>query len=219
MAFVLFVGHVEADLGGEGRKFSRQHRLGFAQDHFASGTAGDAAEDEHVAQVIEVGPMGHGIAEAGADGLVEACGPFIAGGHVFLNFHEALGQRERGGDVEACGRDEASDGLLAEELDAAAAVAAPFVGRTIRPVIDRGEGQFIEPTGDVALGGDQTSRGAGAHGDAEHGVDAERHGGGQRGDFAVIHHVEGDAIPLFAEGEEDVSDMGVEVFFGDATEQ
>ena len=46
---------------------------------------------------------------------------------------------------------------------AAAAVAAPFVGRSVGAVVDWGEGQFIEPAGDVALGGDEAAGGAGAH--------------------------------------------------------
>ena len=99
VALIFFIGHVEAHLGRQGWKFGRQHRFGFAQNDVTAGAAGDASEDEHMAQVVEVGPVGNGISKAGANGLVNLSGPLVTGGHAFLYFHQALGQRKAGGDV------------------------------------------------------------------------------------------------------------------------
>ena len=77
-------------------------------------------------------------------------------------------------------------------------------------VIDRDEGEFVEPGSDVALRGHEAGRETAAEGDAEHGVIVERHRAGERGDFAIVDHVERDAVPGGLQVEEEAADAGVE---------
>src|ERR1019366_6465256 len=74
--------------------------------------------------------------------------------------------------------------------------------------------------GDVALRGDVPGGERAAEGDAEHGVGvlrsrAERHGAGERGDFAIVDHVEGNAVPGGLQVEEEAADTRVEFVLGD----
>ena len=62
-------------------------------------------------------------------------------------------------------------------------------------IVDRRERQLVQPRSDVALRRDVAGGLARAQRDAEHGVVAERHRPGQRGDFAVVDDLEGDAVP------------------------
>ena len=69
--------------------------------------------------------------------------------------------------------------------------------------------------GDVALRRDEAGGEAAADGDAEHGVVVERHGAGERGDFAIVDHVEGDAVPGGLQVEEEAADARVELVLRD----
>lgn len=173
-----------------------------------------------MAEVVEVGVVGEGVAEVDADGVVDLGGALVAIGHEGLDVFEFFGEAHFGVfDGDAGGGEEAADGLLGEVLDAAAVVAGPFVGGGVCAVVDGGEGEFVEPGGDVAFGVDVAGGGAGAEGEAEDGVDAEGHGAGEGGDLAVVGDFEGDAVPGFAEFEEDVFDVGFEIGGGDAAEK
>jgi hypothetical protein len=86
-------------------------------------------------------------------------------------------------------------GLLREILHAAAGVARPLVDGRVRAVVDGREGELVQPGRDVAAGPDVAAGLARPHRDPEHGVVAERHGAGERGDLAVVRDLEGDAAP------------------------
>src|ERR1017187_2675010 len=90
----------------------------------------------------------------------------------------------------------------------------------VRAVSDGDEGELVEPGGDVALRGDVPGGERAAEGDAEHGVGvlrsrAESHGAGERGDFAIVDHVEGNAVPGGLQVEEEAADARVEFVLGD----
>ena len=87
-------------------------------------------------------------------------------------------------------RRQSHDRLLREILRAAADVAGPFVGRSAGIVVDRGEGEFVEPAGDAALGIEKTGRLARAHRDTQHAIFAQGHCSGKRGHVAVVGHLE-----------------------------
>ena len=74
-------------------------------------------------------------------------------------------------------------------------VARPFVRRRVLAVIHRHESQLVQPAGDGALRRDVSGGQAAAHGDAQHGVVAQRHRPRQRRHFAIVHHFEGNAAP------------------------
>ena len=118
-------------------------------------------------------------------------------------------------EIDAGGSEQAADGLLRKILRADAGVAGPFVDMGVFAVIDGDEGEFVEPGGDVALRGDETGGETAAQGDAEDGVIVERHGAGERGDFAIVDHIEGDAVPGGLQIEEEAADARVEFVLRD----
>src|SRR5205085_3730547 len=69
------------------------------------------------------------------------------------------------------------------------------------------------------VGGDVAAGGAGAHGEAEDGIDAESHRAGEGGDFAVVGDFEGDVVPHALEFEENVFDAFLKVFGRNAAEK
>src|SRR5690242_417170 len=89
-------------------------------------------------------------------------------------------------DVDAGRGEQATDGLLREVLHAAAAVAGPLVERGRRVVVDGDEGQLVQPAGDVTVAVHEAGRGAGAEGDAQDGVSADRHRAGQRCHLTIV---------------------------------
>ena len=99
--------------------------------------------------VVEVRVVRDGVAEADADGFVDPPRALVARGHersaprrvARRNFISA------GNSMPASWR-EARDALLGEILHGAAAVAAPLVGGRIGAVVDRREGEFVEPRRD-----------------------------------------------------------------------
>jgi hypothetical protein len=148
-----------------------------------------------VANIVEVGVVREGVAEECADGLVNFFGAFVAGVHELLDFLEFFGQWKLRWKFDSAAAVQACDGLLGKIEGADAVVAGPFVDGGLRIVIDWCEGEFVKPGGDVAVGSDVAACGAGAHRDAEDGIDAERHRAGEGGDFAVVCHFEWDVIP------------------------
>ncbi|MFM1945123.1 MAG: hypothetical protein RI897_4105 [Verrucomicrobiota bacterium] len=120
-------------------------------DDIGAFACGDPAEKEYVLILVELGIEGEGVAEVDADGGVD----FFCAGVVL--FHEFLDEDEffreghffRGGD--AGGLEESADGLLGEVEGADALVFGPFIDGALGLDVDRGEGEFIEPAGDVAL--------------------------------------------------------------------
>ena len=80
----------------------------------------------------------------------------------------------------------------------------------LRIVIHRHEGQLVDPGSDVALGVDVAARRARAQRNAQDAVPAQRHGAGQRGDLAVVHHLQRDVVPGLPDFEEHIPDAPVE---------
>ena len=208
VAFHLFVGGGHGELFGELGELGFEEIGGFLEDEIATGARGDPAEDEEVLDVVELGVVGDGVAEAGADGVVDFPGTVVAGLHGVLDFDELFGEGHAA-EVEAGGFGEAGDALLGEVLDAAAAVFGPFVEGGVFAVVDGGKGEFVEPRGDVAVGIAVADGLGGAHGDAEKGVGIHAHGAGEGGDFAVVDDVKGDVVPFLAEIAEDGADFFV----------
>ena len=219
VAFFFFVGDVEGEARCQGWEFEAEDFFGGGEKVVAAGAAGDAAEDEDVVEVVEVRVVREGVAEVGADGLVDFLRAGIAFGHEGLHELEFFGegQAEVGGD--AGGDEEAADGLLGEVLRADAVVAAPFVAGGVGAVIDGGEGEFVEPGGDVAVAVDVAGREAGAEGEAEDGVFSKGHRAGEGGDFAVVDDFEGDAGPGLLDFAENIFYAALEDFLGDAAEE
>ena len=114
-------------------------------------------------------------------------------------------------EIDAGRAEQAAHGLLRKILRANAGVAGPLVGGGVRAVIHRDEGEFVQPAGDVALRGDEAGSETAAHRDAQDGVVAKRHGTGERRDFAIIDHVEGNAVPGGLKIEEEAADARVEL--------
>ena len=219
VAFFFFVGEVEGEARCQGGEFAAEDFFGGGEEVIAAGAAGDAAEDEEVVDVVEVGVVREGVAEVGADGLVNFLRARIAFGHEGLHEFEFFGERqaEVGGD--AGGDEEAADGLLGEVLRADAVVAAPFVARGVGAVVHGGEGEFVDPGGDVAVAVDVAGGEAGAEGEAEDGVFAEGHRAGEGGDFAVVDDFEGDAGPGLLDFVENIFDPLLEDFLGHAAKE
>ncbi len=217
-AFAFFVGQVDLELLGVFGEVLVEDGLGLIDDDIGAFPGGDAAEEEDVLILVELGVEGKGIAEVDADGGVD----FFCAGVVL--FHELLDEDEffreghffRGGDTG--GLEESADGLLGEVEGSDALVFGPFIDGAMGLDIDGGEGEFIEPAGDMALGVEVTGGLAGAHGDAEDSVDAECHGGGQGGDIAVVGDFERD-VPGLLEAVEEGADFGIEEILGDGAEE
>ncbi len=145
-----FVGDVHFDfIEGFGELFGK-HFAGGVEDDVAAFAGGDAAEDEHVVEVVEVEVVGDGVAEVGADGLVDGGGAFVAGLHEFLDFDESFGESHFVGEIDFGSGEEFVDGLLGEVECADAGVAGPFVGGGLGVVVNGGEGEFVEPAEDAS---------------------------------------------------------------------
>src|ERR1017187_9941125 len=125
--------------------------------------------------------------------------------------HSSLGAASR----EATGAKPRADSLLGKVLRADAGIAGPFVDGRVFAVVDGDEGELVEPGGDIALRGDVAGGKRAAEGDAEDSIVVEGHGTGQRGDFAIVDHVEGNAVPGRLEIEKEAADSRVEHVLGD----
>jgi hypothetical protein len=118
----IFVGEVHRDRLRHLGELGVEHFLTAAHDEVAALAGGDAAEDEHVAEVVVVGIVGDGIAEVDADCLEDEARPLIALGHLLLDVGEAIGEGQALVDGDPGGRGKAEDGLLGEVVGAAADV-------------------------------------------------------------------------------------------------
>ena len=110
--------------------------------------------------------------------------------------------------------------VLGEVLHAAADVPGPLVLHGVGGHVHRGEGQLVEPAGDVAVLVHVAHRLAGAHGDAQDVVLLQAHGAGQGGHVAVVGHHVGHVAEGVADGPDvDVLHLGVEQILGHLQEQ
>src|SRR5260370_40655074 len=114
--------------------------------------------------------------------------------------------------MDAGGSEQAADRLLGEVLRTDAGVAGPFVDGGVFTVVDGDESKLVEPGGDVALWGDEAGGESTAECDAEDRAIVEGHGTGERGDFAIVDHVEGHAVPGSLQVVEDAAHARVEFF-------
>jgi hypothetical protein len=202
---------------GEFREIGVQDLARHAKDEVPPGSRGDAAEREEVLEGVMVGILGQGIAEVDADGFEDAGRAWIALlMEVLHGFELVRGMPDRKGDPGVVS--EAHHGLLGEILHPAAKVARPFIGGGVRMVIDGSEGEFVEPTGDATFGVEVTGRLAGAHGDAQEPMHAERHGAGEGGDIAVVGDFEGNA-PFTLQAMEQRFYVGIEAGGRHGTEE
>ena len=219
MAFVRLVGRAQGDAVGQLGELGAQDFARFSDDDLPALPAGDAAEDEQVAQVVEVRAVRDGVAEADADRLVDEPRARIARSHELLHLDETFGEFHLGGKVQPGEGREAGHTLLAEILHRAAGVAAPLIDRRVVAVVHGGKGEFVEPRGDRAVGVDVTAGDARAHRDAEHGVFTHAHRASQGRDFAIIHHLERHAAPRLLQVEEDAADALLKLRRSNATEE
>ncbi len=162
---------------------------------FATFTRHHAPQHQEIAEVVEIGVVGDGVAEPDADGFVDLARAAVARRHQLLYPLEFGGQRRLRWKMDARRLEQSPRSLLREVLDAHAAVAGPLIGGRILAVIHGHECQLVQPGGDSAVRRDKPGGQAAAHGDAEDGVVAERHRSGQRRHLAIVHHFEGDAAP------------------------
>ena len=170
-----------------------------------------AAEHQQIAHLVEIGVGGDVVAEVDADGLVDPAGARSSPAAIsFCTCSSLTGSGISVGRSIPAGASSRSDGLLREVLRAHAAVAGPFVRRGVLAIIHRHEGEFVQPRRDRALRRDVAGGQAAAHGDAEHGAIVERHRAGERGDFAIVHHVERNAAPGLLQVEEQPAHARVE---------
>src|SRR5476649_2228534 len=212
--FFLLARNMKTYPFGDFRELGLENLVGGGKDQVAAIARHHAAQHQKVAEVIHVRVGCDVVAEVDADGFVNPESPRVAGGGQFLNVFKFHGKRHVGRQFDAGGPEQTADGLLGEVLCADAAIAGPFVHGRVLAIIHGDEGQFIEPGGDGALRRDESGGQAAAHGDAEDPVVIERHGTGQSGDFAIVHHVEGDAAPGCLQVEKETADASVEQVLG-----
>ena len=210
------VRSAQADPLGERRELVLQHARRGLDDAVAALAGSDAAQHEHALDRVEVGEVRDAVAEVDPDRLVDLARPRVALGHQPLHLDQALGERHLGGKRDPRRRQQPAHRLLREVLRADARVARPLVDRGALAVVDRHEGELVEPGRDVAVGRDVAGRRAGAERDAEHGVRAQRHRARERRHLAVVHHLERHAAPPLLQRAEQAADVQVEVRLGDA---
>src|SRR5512140_1041057 len=95
--------------------------------------------------VIEIGVVGEAVAEIDADALPDLASALMPRLKLLLNDFEAVGVREACWNLDARPGSQSEDALLGEIGSAATAVTRPFIDRRIGTVIDRGEGQLVQP--------------------------------------------------------------------------
>ena len=172
-----------------------------------------------MADDVKLSVVCDGVAEADPDGLIDLRRAFIAAGHELLHLDEFLRKRKLRVQLNARGLEQSSHRLLREILHTAAHVAGPLIDGRIRSVVNRREGKFVHPRGDVALGRGVADRLAGAERHAEHGVLTETHRTSQRSDLTVVHHIERDVVPSAAQLAEQSLHPTLEKLFRHATKQ
>ena len=148
-----------------------------------------------MADVIEPGVVGDGVAEVHADALVDLRGHGVARGHLLLHHLQLLGRGQALVQLDARGGGQLDHRILGEVLHTAAVVAAPLVHHGGLAGVHRDEGQLIEPTQDVHVLVHKARGLAGAHGDAQDVAAVQIHGPGQGGHVAVVGHLDGDILP------------------------
>src|SRR5439155_3921251 len=100
-----------------------------------------------MAEIIQVRVMGQRVTEIHTDGFKNLRWTRVALLVQVLNKLELFGGLSPW-QIDPRRRRQSHDRLLREILRAAADVAGPFVGRIAGIVVDRGEGEFVEPAGD-----------------------------------------------------------------------
>ena len=140
-----------------------------------------------MAAAVQPGIARQGVAQPDAQRLIDRRRPLIATGHICLHRPQPLRQ---GITAESKARPlrQADHTLLGEVAGAAAHVAGPVVPGRLGGHVHRHEGQLVEPAGDAEVLIHETARLAGAHGDAQHAALLQRHGAGEGGHVAVVHH-------------------------------
>ena len=177
----LLVGQGGVHEAGHLRVLVGQHLLTGVQDDVAAPAGHDATQQQHVLEAVEVVVQGQGVAQVHADGAVDGLGGGTALVHQLLDLLELLSRGEVGGQADAGGGSQLDDGVLGEVFDAAADVAGPLVLHGVGGHVHRGEGQLVEPAGDVAVGVHVAHGLAGTHGDAQNVVFLQAYGAGQGG--------------------------------------
>ena len=110
VTFECFIRDVDGDI--EFGEFLFENSGGLVDDLVAAGTAGNAAEEQEIFQIVEVGVVSDGVTEIDTDGAVDLGSTFIVFAAGFLDEFEDFGQGSTGGEVETGGFDQTADGLL-----------------------------------------------------------------------------------------------------------
>ena len=171
-------------------------------------------------EAVEVVVQSQGVAQIHADGAEDGLGGGAGVLHQLLNLLELLGGGQVVGQADARSGGQLDHAVLGEVLDAAADVAGPLVLHGVGVHVHGGEGQLVEPAGDVAVFVHVAHGLAGAHGDAQDVVLLQAHGAGQGGHVAVVGHHVGHVAEGVADGADvDVLHLGVEEILGHLEEQ
>src|SRR6478736_4285163 len=78
VALVLLIRDMERDLPGKFWKLHFQNLFRAREDDVATLSRGDPAQNQHMAQIVEIREMRDAVTEVHADGLVNFPRPFIA---------------------------------------------------------------------------------------------------------------------------------------------
>src|SRR6266542_1623532 len=208
------------DLPGESGGFRRKYLLGFLEDDRAPLARGDAAQNEDVLESIEFGALQEAISEVDADTLEDGARPFVARLEELLHGLELGARGVVRGELDARARRKPDDGVLRKVIDPRPSITGPFaVDGSLFSVIERGEGELVEPAGDVALLVDVAAGEARPHGDAEHGLIVQAHRSGERRHVTVVGDFDRHVAPFLGDIEVEGLDTLLEKIERDLAEQ
>src|SRR5215203_902894 len=152
VTLVVFVRHVDLDPCSQLGELIPEHGASPIDDKVAAAARRDAAQNEDVLQIIEIGEVRDAVAEIRPERLVDLPRPVITLGHEGLDQLQLLRERGVGRRVDAGDRHQSCDALLRKILGAHAVISRPFVNGPAGVQIDRHERELVEPRGDVSLG-------------------------------------------------------------------
>src|SRR5262249_4556312 len=151
MALFLLVGDVETDAFGKLGELRAEHLTPDLEDAVSADAGHDPAEDEQIADLVEIGVGRDGVPEINADGFVDLHGARVARGGKLLDALELDWKRHIRRKVDAGGGEQAAYGLLRKILGSDAAISGPLVHVGALLVIVGDEGELVEPARDRAL--------------------------------------------------------------------
>ena len=132
VALLLLAGDVKTDALGHLGELLLQDLLRQLENQVPTFARHHAAQHQQVAEVVEIGVVGDGVAEPDADGLVDLARAVVARRHQLLHPLELGGKRHLRWKIDARRLEQSPHGLLREVLHAHAAVARPLIGGRVR---------------------------------------------------------------------------------------